>query len=200
MYSNISDPLPNKYGNPSEKVRKTSGDFDETEKALVTTTDTVVKEGNTDMAEKKRKNLMWWRNPSLLLFYQKKKIDTLKKADKTQASNKTVDTPRSNKTNKVKSIDKSRSTQRTETENTVNKSRYILRTNLSNKITGIEKPSEIDICKDDLGVSFLSRHGETLSSETPEQQRIPRKNKKRKTLDTLIIRKECIQEPVNPRK
>ena len=49
MSYNISDPLPNKYDNPSEKVRKTSGDLDDTEKALVTTTEKFFKEGNTDM-------------------------------------------------------------------------------------------------------------------------------------------------------
>ena len=55
MSSNISEPLQNKCDNPSEKVRKTSGDWDETEKALVTSTDTVVNEGNTEMVDKKRK-------------------------------------------------------------------------------------------------------------------------------------------------
>ena len=55
MSSNISDPLKNKYDNPSIVVRKTSGDLDEIENSFVTTTDTVVKEGNTDMG----KNLMW---------------------------------------------------------------------------------------------------------------------------------------------
>ena len=49
MSSNISDPLQKKSDNPSITVRKTSGDLDETEKALVTTTNTVAKEGNTDM-------------------------------------------------------------------------------------------------------------------------------------------------------
>ena len=34
MSSNISDPLPKKYDNPSEKVRKTSGDLDYTEKFI----------------------------------------------------------------------------------------------------------------------------------------------------------------------
>ena len=41
--SNISNPLPKEYDNPSEKVRKTSGGLDETEKSLVPTTDTVFK-------------------------------------------------------------------------------------------------------------------------------------------------------------
>ena len=67
----------------------------------------------------------------------KKKIDTVNKTDKSQSSNKTVDTPKPNETYKLKSIDKSRSTQITDTENTVDKSRYIPRTNLSNKITRI---------------------------------------------------------------
>ena len=43
MSSNISDPLPNKSDNTSTTVRKTGGDLDETENALVTTTDTVLK-------------------------------------------------------------------------------------------------------------------------------------------------------------
>ena len=45
MSSNISDPLPKISYNPSIKVRKKSGDLDGTKKALVTTTDIVVKEG-----------------------------------------------------------------------------------------------------------------------------------------------------------
>ena len=51
MSSNISDPLPKTYYNPSEKVRKKSGDLDDTKKELVTTTDKVIKEGNTDMVD-----------------------------------------------------------------------------------------------------------------------------------------------------
>ena len=50
--SNISDPFPKKSDNPSEKVRKTSGYLYETEEALVTTNDTVFKEGNTDIVYK----------------------------------------------------------------------------------------------------------------------------------------------------
>ena len=60
MSSNISDPLPKKSDNPSEKVIKTSGDLDETQKALVTTTDTVVKEGNNDTVDKKGKQKLMW--------------------------------------------------------------------------------------------------------------------------------------------
>ena len=47
-------------------------------------------------------------------------------------------------------MDKSSSTQRTDTENTVDKSKYIPITNLSNRSTRIEKPSEIDIHRDNL--------------------------------------------------
>ena len=39
MSSNISEPLPNKPDNPGKKVRKNSGDLDDTKKALVFTTD-----------------------------------------------------------------------------------------------------------------------------------------------------------------
>ena len=60
MSSNIIGPLPKEYDNPSEKVRKTSGDLDDTKKALVFTTGMVVKEGNTDMLNKKlRQKIMW---------------------------------------------------------------------------------------------------------------------------------------------
>ena len=59
----------------------------------------------------------------------KKKIGTVNKTEKSQASNKTVYTPRGNQTDKVKSIDKSRSTQITDTELTVDKSRSIPITN-----------------------------------------------------------------------
>ena len=58
----------------------------------------------------------------------KKNIDTVNKTDISQASNKTVDTSSSNKSDKVKFLDKSRSNQRTDTENifnTVNKSRSV---------------------------------------------------------------------------
>ena len=55
------------------------------------------------------------------LMSEKNKIDTVKKTEKSQAYNKTVHTPRSNKTDKANSIDKSRSAQRTDTENTVDK-------------------------------------------------------------------------------
>ena len=54
MYSNISDPLQIKSGDPSITVKKTSGYLDETKKSLITTTDTVFKEGNTDMVYKKK--------------------------------------------------------------------------------------------------------------------------------------------------
>ena len=52
---------------------------------------------------------------------EKKKIDTVNKTEKSQAPNKIVDTLKSNKIDNVKSIDKSRSTQRTDTENIVDK-------------------------------------------------------------------------------
>ena len=74
-------------------------------------------------------------------------------------------------------MDKSRSTQITDTENTVNivnKSRYISWTSLSNKSNRIENSTEIDIVKDNKYISDFSVHGGSLSSVIPDQQRIPR--------------------------
>ena len=78
----------------------------------------------------------------------KKRIETVNKIDQSQASNKTVDTSKINKTDTAKSIDKLRSTQRTDTVNTVDKSGSIPGNNLSNIITRIENPTEIDIFRD----------------------------------------------------
>ena len=50
-----------------------------------------------------------------------RKIDTVNKTDKSQASDKTVDTSSSNKSEKGKSLDKSKSTQITDTEDTFEK-------------------------------------------------------------------------------
>ena len=149
--SNIIGTLHNESDNPSEKIIKKSGDLDDTKNSLVTTTDTVVKEGNTEMVEKKGKNPDVVKEFIPHTISEKKKIDTVNKTEKSQASNKTVDTPKSNKTDKVKSIYKSRSTKITDTENTVYKSMSIPITNLSNISTRIEKTSEIDIHRDNLG-------------------------------------------------
>ena len=44
----------------------------------------------------------------------------------------------------------------------------------------------------------MSGNGASVTSEFPDKQRINRKNKIKKTLDTLIKGKESIQEPENP--
>ena len=106
--------------------------MDDTKKALVITTDTVFKKGHTDMVDKKKEKKPNVVKESITPPISGKKNDTVNITEKPQASNKTVDTPRRNKTDKVKSIDKSRSTKITDTENTVDKSRYIPRTKLSN--------------------------------------------------------------------
>ena len=46
---------------------------------------------------------------------EKNKIDTVNKTEKSQASNEAEDAPKSNKNDKVKSLDKSGCTQRTNT-------------------------------------------------------------------------------------
>ena len=49
-------------------------------------------------------------------------------------------------------------------------------------------------------VSVLSGQGESLSSVTPDNLRIPRKNKGKKTPENSVIRKEPIVYKANPRK
>ena len=101
MPSNIIGPLPKKSDTPIEKVRKSSGDLDYIRKSLVTTIDTVVKEGTTDTFDKKGGKPNMVINPVLLLL-QKKTIDTVNKTRKSQASNEKVDTSKINKTEIVK--------------------------------------------------------------------------------------------------
>ena len=68
------------------------------------------------------------------------------------------------------------------------------------KVPKYKNPSEIHICKENLRVSVLTGQGESLSSETPDTLRISLKNKRKKTPDTSVIRKQHIQEPLNPSK
>ena len=144
---------------------------------------------------------MWWRNPSILPL-RKIILTHLKNRESTSIQNK-KDKYISNKSDKGKLQDESRSTQITETEDivkSVNKLESISSANLSDKSTKIVKPKEIDIRKDNSSLSVMSVHGESVSSVTPDKQRIPRKNKRKKTSDTLIKGKESIQEPDNSRK
>ena len=55
MSSNTICPLPKESDTPSEKYIKRSQDLYDTKHALVTTTDTVVIEGKTDMVDKEGK-------------------------------------------------------------------------------------------------------------------------------------------------
>ena len=79
MSSNISNRLPKESDNTSEKVRNKSGDSYDTEKALVTTTDTVSKEGNTDMIDKRRKKTNVVKESTTPPISEKNNIDTVKK-------------------------------------------------------------------------------------------------------------------------
>ena len=124
---------------------------------------------------------MWCKEPSLILI-QKKNWHS-KKKEKSQAPNKTVDTSKSNKNDTVKEKYKSRSTQRTDTFNTVDKSRSVPVTNLSNISTRIEKPIEIDIVKDNTNLSDFYLQGDYLEGITPDILFITRINKIKKTPD-----------------
>ena len=120
--SNTIFPLPKESDTTGEKVRKKSGDLDDTKNTLVTTTDTVVKERNTDTDEKEGKSGKNVVEEAITPHISaKKKIDTVNRTDKSQASNKKKETTESNKADPVKSLQKSRYTQRTDTENKVYK-------------------------------------------------------------------------------
>ena len=71
---------------------------------------------------------------------------------------------------------------------------------MSNKITILEKPTEIYINRDNENVSILSGKGDGLASVTSDNICITRNNKRKKNPDTSFIRKEPIGEPFNPRK
>ena len=92
------------------------------------------------------------------------------------------------------------STQRNDTENTVDKSRSILIINLSNKSNIIEKPSEIYIQKDNLSASGFYEQGESLSSATRDILCIPCNNKRKKTPDNSIIIKNLFKNQSTQRK
>ena len=94
--------MPKEYFDRSEKVRKTSGDLDDTKKSFVATTGMFFKEGNNNMVDKKSKtkpNLV--KEDITLPISSKKKIDAVNKTEKSQASNKKLDTPKSNKLTKI---------------------------------------------------------------------------------------------------
>ena len=142
MWFNTIGLLPKKSDTPSEKVRKTIGDLDDTKKALVTTTDMVVKEGNTDMVDKKRKKPIMVEKVITSPIWEKNIINTVNKIDKSQECNKEIDIPKSNKTDILKSIDKWRSTQKYDIENTLDKSIYMPGNNFSYISTRIENPQQ----------------------------------------------------------
>ena len=125
---------------------------------------------------------MWWRNSSILPL-RKIILTHLKNRESTSIQNK-KDKYISNKSDKGKLQDESRSTQITETEDvvkSVNKLESISSANLSDKSTKIVKPKEIDIRKDNSSLSGMSVHGESVSSVTPDKQRIPSNKKRKKT-------------------
>ena len=77
--------------------------------------------------------------------------------------------------------------------NKVNISMSISRTSLSNKSNRILKPTEIYICKDNSSLYVLSRHAESLSSVTPNQQSIPPRNKIKKTQTLRSLEKKLLK-------
>ena len=64
----------------------------------------------------------------------------------------------------------------------------------------MEKTKEIDIIKENPSLSGISGHGSSVSSESPDKQRITRKNKRKNTSEISIKVRESIQVPDNPSK
>ena len=90
--------------------------MDDTKQALVTNIDMVVKEGNAEIVKKGGKSKQHFVEESITTpISEKNNIDTVNKTEKSKASNKRVDAPKRNKTDTVKSLDKSRYTQITDT-------------------------------------------------------------------------------------
>ena len=84
---------------------------------------------------------MWWRKPSLI--ERRKQIDAINKTNKLQEYQSKKDKYIGNESNKCISLDKSRASKGTETEDTVktiSKSRYIPSAILSDKSTNTEEP------------------------------------------------------------
>ena len=100
---------------------------------------------------------------------EKKKIDTVYKTYKSQISKETVDISKNNKTDTLNTIDRSRSTPRT---------------NLSNKIARIIKNLRNRYSRVQFKCFYFSVKGEILASVAPDNNTIPCKNKERK-LQTL---------------
>ena len=78
------------------------------------------------MKKKENKTKMWWRKPSLVIFRRKMILTQSTKQINHKHPIKLL--IHQKKTEEMKSIDKSRSTQRTDTVNIVDKSRFIPRT------------------------------------------------------------------------
>ena len=146
-----------------KRLKKASGDLDYIENTLVTTIDTVGKKWES------KQNVV---GEAKTCPVSEKKIQTQSTKQRNHKHKKNSPYLQKNKSNTLNSIYKARSTPRT---------------NLSNKITIIEKPTEIDILKDNENVSLSSGQGDDLASITPDHLHISRKNKIKKTPDTLVI-------------
>ena len=80
--------------------------MDDIKKSLVTTIETVDKEGNNDMVKKSKTKHNMVEEATTSPISSKNKIDTVNTTDKSQALKKTVDTSKSNKNDTVKTMDK----------------------------------------------------------------------------------------------
>ena len=107
--------------------------------------------------------------------------------------------------NKLTSLDKSRSSSKTETEDTVTldtKNISISSASSDDKNIKEQQPTEIRFIKnklisDNWGLSSMSIHGESITTLSPDGERIPGKKNKKKLLEISITGNKITQEPDN---
>ena len=124
------------------------------------------------MTKKGKKPNLVEEAPNSTISEREKNIDTVNKIDKSQAPQKTVDTSNINKTDIVRTMDKSGSTKITDKVYAIYKSMSIPGTNLSNRSTEIENPTEIYIVKENTFLSSFSLQGHNLADIIPDILRI----------------------------
>ena len=102
---------------------------------------------------------------------EKKKIDTVNKTEKTQIP-------------KIQSLPQKKH----DTLTSIYNSMYAKRINLSNISIRIEKPTEIDIFKENKDISNLYVQGDDLAGITLDILHIPRKNKRKTPYNSIFIK------------
>ena len=87
----------------------------------------------------------------------------------------------------VNKTEKSQTSKKNDTINSIYKYSSTHRSSLSNRSTRIEKPTEIDIFEENKNISDFYGQGDDLPGITPDILRIPRKNKRKKPQALILL-------------